>query len=271
MGTPPKKELKMRRLERREIGSFRKVMMAILSASPDPFGAATYVINAEPCIELAASTSAQLDRKITMAHVLNKLLALAIAENPIFNQLILGSNLYQMEEIHIANAILLPGKEQALTYVVYENPHQKSLKEIQQESIMKMVQATKTYAKTKDSLGSRLTALYFKTGLNRLVPEKTTFAVGFKNGLISNIILSNHDYGEPAYFNVLKPVTMNVPLRIHSHGTPLRPLVENGAVTAKRVFSLTVIIDHRIMHGVHGQQFGRSLARIAADPSRYLL
>jgi len=272
MASALKKELKMRKLRPEEVGSSRLTMMATLARSPDPFGAARYELNAEPCLELAQKLSSQWGTKITSAHVINKLLACAIAENPVFNQIVLGSSVYQTEEVHIANAALLPGREQALTYIVLENPHRKSLRDIQQESIARMVQAAKDYAASKGGTAERLMRLYFRAGLYRLVSEKISFAAAFRKGLLSNIILSNHEYGGPACFNILKPVStlMKVPLRIHSHGAPLRPHVDNGALTVKRVFPLTVIVDHRIIHGVHGQQLGRSLERMAADPEKYL-
>ncbi len=272
MRTEQKKQPKMRKLSAAEVGSFRAEMMSVLSRSPDPFGAAQYIVDAEPGLQFMQAVSEKTGTKITRAHVLNKLLGAAVAENPVYNQIILGSTLYQMEDIHIANAVLLPGREQALTYILLENPHRKSLPEIQQEALMKMVAATKARARPGSAAAARLMSLYFRAGLNRLVSEKLSFRTGFRNGLLSNIVLSNHEYMGGANFTVLKPVItpVKIPLRVHSYGAVMQTVVEHNAPTARMVFPLTVIADHRILHGIHGYRFGESLQRIAADPEKHL-
>jgi len=178
-----------------------------------------------------------------------------------------------MEEIHITNVFLLPGKEHAQTSIVFENPHLKSLETIQQESIAMMVAKTKEYVTSQNQAVIFLTRLYFKTGLYKLISEKLAFTIGFQNGMTSNIVLSIHQYGSPANFIVLKPIItpMRVPLRIHASETDKRPFVHNGTLTTKKTLALTVVPDHRIIYGIHGYQFGQSIERIASDPEKYLL
>lgn len=273
MGAAPKKTLHMRRLRPEEVGPFRLDMMSMLARSLDPFGAAEYVVPAGPCMEVARAAGAQAGTRITAATVLNKLIGLAIAENPIYNQIILGGRLYQMEEVHISNAFLLPGPEQALTYIVLDNPHRKPLVEIQQESLGKMVAVVRARHGKKSRVAAFCTRLYFRAGLYRLVSERLAFTAGFRAGLVSNVVLSNHEYLGGANFTVLKPVItpMKIPLRIHSCGAVPRPVVTGSAVTVQPVFPLTIIADHRILHGVHGYRFGKTLETIAADPQRYLV
>lgn len=272
MGAAHKKTLRMRRLRPEEIGAFRLDMMSILARSPDPFGGAEYVVPAGPCLELARATGEAAGTRISVATVLNKLIGLAISENPIYNQIILGGSLYQLEEVHISNAFLLPGPEQALTYIVLENPHRKSLVDIQQEALGKMVAAARERAGKKSRVAAFCTRLYFRAGLYRLVSERLAFTAGFQSGLVSNVVLSNHEYLGGANFTVHKPVItpMKIPLRIHSCGAVQRPVVTGSAVTVQPVFPLTIIADHRILHGVHGYRFGKTLETIAADPQRYL-
>jgi hypothetical protein len=111
-------------------------------------------------------------------------------------------------------------------------------------------------------------------GLNRLVSEKAAFTLAFNNNIITNIILSNHDYGGPARFYAVKPV---IPinksgLRIHACALGLQPFVDtSGAVVSREMFNLTVIGDHRTVDGVGAYRFGQSLRRIEADPEKYLL
>jgi hypothetical protein len=266
-------KLKMRKLSPEEFGLFRYDVMSTLTHTPDPFGSLLYTVNYEPCQELAENMSAKTGSKITPAHILNKMIAVAVAENPVFNQLVLGGSMYQMEGIHITNILLLPGKKFAQSCFVLRNPHLKPLETIQRESLAMMVERTKEAAAPRKQAASFLMRLGFKTGLYRLVSEKLAFSMGFQKGITSNIVLSNHQYGSPANFIVLKSLItpLKVPLLIHATVTEKRPFVENGTLTSKKTLILTVIPDHRIFYGIHLHQFGQSLERISSSPEKYLL
>ena len=269
----PKKVLRMRKLTRKEIGNFRLDMMNVLAHSPDPFVSVMHLLAIDPCREFAKSMSAQTGKRITLTHVLNKLLAVAIAENPLYNQIILGNSVYQMEEIHIANAFLLPGPEQALTSFVLGNPHLKSLEDIQEELRILLEEKTREYMQSQNNFFHIVARLYFKTRLYKCISEKLTFTIGFQKGMSSNIMLSNHVYNKvPANFIVLKPVIapIRIPIRVHPCGIIKQPHVEDGRLTTRGIMPFHVVIDHRIIHGIHVQQFGQSLERITSNPEKYL-
>ena len=275
MSSKPKKVLRMRKLTRKEIGNFRLDMMNSLAHSPDPFVSVMYLLAIDPCREFAKSMSAQTGKRITLTHVLNKLLAVAIAENPLYNQLILGNSVYQMEEIHIVNAFLLPGPEQALTSFVLGNPHLKSLGDIQEELLLLTEEKTREYMQSQNSAFHILARLYFKTRLYKCISEKLTFTIAFQKGMSSNILLSNHVYNKvPANFIVLKPVItpspIRMPIRVHPCGIIKQPHVEDGRLTTRGIMPFHVVIDHRIIHGIHVQRFGQSLERITSNPEKYL-
>jgi pyruvate/2-oxoglutarate dehydrogenase complex dihydrolipoamide acyltransferase (E2) component len=274
MNTAAKKDLRMRRLAAKEIGDFRLDIMSALARSVDPTAGVVYPFDMEPCLALAREQSERLEKKITFAHVLTKLIATAIDENPAFNQVVLGRSVYQLEDIHLSCAFMLPGKRQVLTYIIFDNPHRKTLAEIQQESVLKMVEKTRELSKPKRGLARALPRLYFRLGINRLVSEKLSFAVALKNGIVSNIVLSNHDYGGPAGFFAVKPIVSVIKggLRIHACGMGRQPFVdESGGVMSRETLNLTVIGDHRIINGVDAYRFGQSLRRLFAAPEKYLL
>ena len=274
MQSPAKKELNMRRLSPQENGNCRLDIMSALAGSCDPSAGVVYPLDMEPCLALAQEASERFGRKITFAHVLNKLLAVAIDENPVFNQMVLGRSVYQIGGIYISNTFMLPVKDMALSYIILDNPHRKTLAEIQQESLMKMVQKTRDYARPKNKLARAVPRLYFRLRINRLVSEKLAFTVAFKNSIVSNIVLSNHDYGGPAHFFAVKPI---VPpgkgaLRIHSCAMGPQPFVdESRAVVSRETLNLTVIGDHRVINGVDSYRLGQSLRRLFASPEKYLL
>lgn len=270
----PAPTLKMRKLTDAELGGSRLDIVNALACSADPSAGIVYPLDMEPFLETARLASERYARKITFAHVLNKLIAVAIDENPAMNQVVLGNSVYQIEGIHLTNAFLLPGKAQALGNFILHDPHKKTLAEIQQETLMLMVEKTRLAAKKKGRLELAIPRLILRYGLNRLVSEKAAFTLAFNNNIITNIILSNHDYGGPARFYAVKPV---IPinksgLRIHACALGLQPFVDkSGAVVSREMLNLTVIGDHRTVDGVGAYRFGQSLRRIEADPEKYLL
>ncbi len=272
MSSPLKKKLGLHRLTEHDIGSFQFDMMNMMAHSPDPFASVLYSINIGPVQELLKKIREMSGKNITLGNALNKLLALAVSEHPIFNQVILGGNIYRVEGIHIANAFLMPGGDPALAYVVIDNPHLKSLEQIYDDFLL--LAKAKTLEYESQSRGVRLALrYYFKFRLYRLLSEKISFTVGFQNGLTSNIVLSNHVYSGPATFTVIKPIItpMKISLRIHSGSATQQPVVENGTITIQERIPLHFAIDHRMIHGIHVHRFGKTLEHIAAEPEKYLL
>lgn len=263
----------MHKMSSKELGPFRLDLMTILASSPDPFAFIKYDLEAGPCKQLAKELSLKTSRKITLTHVLNKLLGLAIAENPLFNQVILGSSVYQMEQITISNAFLIPSSEHAVTYILLEDPHLKSLEVIQQEFTMLREKKIKNFARSQNPRVAFLKRLFLKMKLFKLIGEKKLFTMALERGFASNIVLLNHVYNKPATFIVIKPIItpVKVSVRIHAHGAVKQTFIENGTVKNKQIIPLHIAIDHRIIHGVHAHWFGESLERIASNPEKYLL
>jgi hypothetical protein len=262
----------MRRLSSEEVGPFRMAMIDLLATSPDPYAGIIYTIDVEPLNELIKAESAKANIKITMAPLINKLIALAIAENPTSNQIILGRRVYQMEEIHIANIVPIPGTD-ALTFLMLENPHLKSLQALQQQLLVMMVEKTKAYAAPQNSVMTSLIRFFLKTGLYRLISKKFIFTMGFEREVLSNISLSIHIYPNPTTFMMAKDIinTIDFTLRFHACGTIRQPFVENGMLRNREMLPLYLSGDHRLFHGIHANNCGVSLERIASDPEKYLL
>ena len=274
MSAPENKKLRMRKLSRQEIGSCRLNTINMLATSCDPFTDNIYSFNMEPCLACAREASQQYGRKITFAHVLTKLLAVAIDENPVFNQVVFGRSMYQIEGVYLSNVFMLPVKDLALAVIVTDNAHRKTLAEIQQESLMSMVQKTREHAAPKNTWMLAAAMLFFRLRLNLLISERLTFTVAFNKGFGSNIFLSYHDYGGPAPFYNVKCITTvgKAVLRIHASAMGPQPFVDEcGAVVSRETLRLNVIGDHRVINGIDYYRFGQSLKRLFASPEPYLL
>ena len=263
----------MRKLSEKELGRFSFDQMLMFNPSPDPFVTVMYSIDIGPGHELARAETRRIGKKITLTSVLNKMLALAIKENPHYNQVVLDGRIYQLEDIHISNTHLIPGHDQAVMSLVFENPHLKSLEEIQDELGVLKKRKESQYVSKDSSLTRFLLRLCLRLRLYKCFSEKFAFSVGYRKGLTSNILLSNHAYGGPSNFVVLKPLIspMKVHLRIHACLSMDQLYIREGKLAEKEVMRLTVTTDHRTVHGIHGYKFGQSLERIAASPEAYLL
>ena len=158
----------MQRLNPDKMGSYTMDMLSVLGGSIDPFAAVIYNIDIGPCRQFAKDMSAETGLKISLTHVVNKLIAHTIAENPVYNQTVLGGSLYQMEDINITNALLLPGPEQALSSLILVNAHVKSLAEIQQEFKDLRDARIREYQRGRSSFATLMMRLFFKFRMYRL-------------------------------------------------------------------------------------------------------
>jgi len=262
----------MHKISGEALGPFRREMASMLAASPDPFLFVEYRIDVTKCLALLQRLSAEKDVHLTLTPLLNKLLATAVFQNPIFNQVVLGNAIYQLEDIIISNGYLVPGTEPGLCFVLIKNAHQLSLVDIREMLLQGREQKFAAFFAPRNRWQEALKRFIFRHNLLRFAGEKQVFKTALKAGLTSNIILQNHAYQTPASFRIIKPVItpMKVSLRIHAHRCEKQPL-NPANPPAREILPLNVAVDHRVMLGIHAHRFGESLEKITATPEKYLL
>jgi pyruvate/2-oxoglutarate dehydrogenase complex dihydrolipoamide acyltransferase (E2) component len=266
----PLSRLKMKRLTRREIGPFRSEIMDLLARAPDPYASLNYQIDIGPCRQWIKAVELANRRHILLTPVLIKLIAHAIEENPRFNQIVFGSRLYQLEDIHIANLVFIPERE-IVTNVIMKNPHTKSLHDVQQELFAAIAQKKIDFSIPPHPLVALLTGLCYRYRLYRIIGQRRAFKTIYERDLISNINLSVHTYATPANFTMVKDVIppLNLTPRIHASGPFQKPVLDNGMLVIRDILELHITTDHRIISGVDSYRFGMSLEQIAANPEKY--
>lgn len=265
-----KKTLQMRRLRSEEIGIFRMMMMNMLNNSPDPYATIMYPIDVGPFVRLIDEFR-KTGKSISLHAIYNKMLSIVISENPIANQIVFGNKVYQKEGVHIANGFLLPGNNEVLAHLIMENCQLKSLETIQREFKRKMVSKAREYSTPPKKINVQIMGLMIRLGITKLIGGKKLFEMGFERGLVSNIIFLNHTFKKPSTFLFIKPVIGNVPVRIHAHSPIPHLFLENGHVKEKHIALFSMTVDHRVGHGLHMQEIGESLQKIAAEPEKFLL
>ena len=63
----------------------------------------------------------------------------------------------------------------------------------------------------------------------------------------------------------------HVPVVVALGAITERPVVENGQVVVRKMVTLSVTIDHRVIDGVHASYLSKSIKKIFADPSGELV
>ena len=160
----------------------------------------------------------------------------------------------------------------AIAYVVLENPHLRTLAEIQQELFAGIEGLREASSVSPGRLEAFLTHLVSKYGLYKLLGQKRAFTLAYERGLGSNISLSVHTYATASNFIMVKDVISPLPYypKIHVCGPVKKPVLDDGMLLSKDMLQIQVTTDHRVVNGVHAHEFGQSLARIAAHPEQFL-
>ncbi len=264
------KPLKMHKLDTSSVSPFRREMVNLLACSVDPFSTAMFQIDIEPCKQRAKEVRRAGGPRITLTPIIVKLIAHAIAENPVFNRMVFGGSIYQFEDITIGNLSMIPGTD-AVSYIMLENPHLKTLDEVQQDLFNGIKEAQDRASVQPHPLASFFTNLCYRFGLYRLIGQKRTFAIGFRQGLLPSISLSIHSYTARSNFTMLKDIVpaINISPRMHVNGPIKKPVLENDILVSREVLELSLTADHRIVDGNNFFAFGQSLEKITSHPDQY--
>jgi len=267
-----KRPLRMRKLTKDETGIARQNQVYMFSPSPDPYVTVVLYVDAQPLLDLIAARREKTGKPITMVHVFNKVLGLAFKAHPIFNSVVLDRRVYELETVTVSNPYLLPGAEQALTMLLLENPQSKSLEQISdffdQEREITQVE----YAKLGQTRIGFWPKFCVRSGLFRIIPEKTQFKIIYEQGLTTNLILSKANTKPTKNFIATKGGVqiLRTFMRFFQHAVIEQPHFEDGRFVANPVVPLTMILDHRLVDGFHVNAFISTINQIVADADNRL-
>ena len=266
------KKLKMHKIRRKDLVLSRQTMINMLSHSPDPYITVLYTIQIDNLKAFIHEQRESTGKRITLNHVMNKVIALCIDKHRVFNRIVLDNNLYELEEIHLTNTFMLPGPGNVLTVFIVENPHEKTLSQIVDDFDSLKKQKREEHAQKPQDYLNFLSRIYGRTALYKLISEKRAFKIVYNRGINSNIGVSNVGYGGKADYIIVKPAIffLRSILRVSVHGSQKTPVMENGKLITKETIPLTVSADHRVLDGYHLHLLGAELHRITSAPEKYL-
>jgi pyruvate/2-oxoglutarate dehydrogenase complex dihydrolipoamide acyltransferase (E2) component len=266
------KKLKMHKIRQKDLVLSRQTMINMLCHSPDPYMTVLYTLQIDNLKAFIHEQRESTGKRITLNHVMNKVIALCIDKHRVFNRVVLDNNLYELEEIHVTNTFMLPGPGNVLTVFIVENPHEKTLSQIVDDFDSLKKQKREEHSQRPRDYLNFLSRVYGRTALYKLVSEKRAFKIVYRRGINSNIGISNVGYGGKADYIIVKPAIffLRTILRISVHGSQKTPVLENGKLVIKETIPLTVSADHRVLDGYHLHLLGAELHRITSAPQKYL-
>ncbi len=244
-------------------------MITLFDPSPDPFLLAQCTLPAEGILELVESEKHRTGKPISLTFTVMKMLALALSKHKEFNSLVLGGNIYELEDVTITVPFLIPGTDKELTSLVFENPQKMSLEEINDLS-KALMKAQQTSEATESRLKQRLLPiLLIKTGLYRLIGEKFLYRFMHEHGLGSNLVLTSASYRGKVQFLIAKCAVqiLRIFTRFYLNGVEEKPVVENGEIVSKKLISLSIAFDHRLVDGIHLHELLDTLEELAKNPA----
>jgi pyruvate/2-oxoglutarate dehydrogenase complex dihydrolipoamide acyltransferase (E2) component len=108
--------------------------------------------------------------------------------------------------------------------------------------------------------------LLLRLGLHRLIPETTAFRTLYTRGLTTNLVLTNASHRGAARFVITKNATqvLRAFTRFYLHGVEDRAVVVGERIVARKVLPISIALDHRLIDGIHLNEFIKTLEEIAA-------
>ena len=264
------KELRWRKIEKSALSVSRLNIITLFDPSPDPFLTAQFTLPAKAILEYVASEKQKTGKAVTVTYAVMKMLSAAMLMHKEFNSVVLDRDVYELKDINVTVPFLIPGTDKELTNLIFENPQKMTLAQIEDKgrAMMKAQQSADAHA---SRLKKRfLPLLIIKTRLYKLIPEKILYRIVHERGLGSNIVLTNASHRGKARLFITKSATqiMRNFTRFYLHGVEERPVVKDGEIVAEKQLTISVAFDHRLIDGIHLNEFLETLEQLSLDPAK---
>ena len=263
---------------------FRKIAMGSWRTAGDPSVYGLVEIDVTNALKFLATEQSKTQSKLTVAHLVGKVIALVMHERPEINGLIRFSRIYQRKHVDLFYQVNIPGDpsdpvgKAMLSGELVRKAEQLSVVQIAEELDRK---ANIIRSGGKGELTSSLQTLKF-------VPwPLMRWALGISSILTYDLQLNLRWLGVPAdpfgsvmITNVgslgidlawapLVPYT-RVPLLLTVGAVQDRPWVVDGRVEVRPIMRIGVTFDHRFMDGIHASAMSRLFQQCFAEPEKYL-
>ncbi len=257
-----------------KLSAFRKVALGTWRTVGDPSVYSEIELDVEPALEYLAKIGAVSGKKLTLTQFVGKACAETIRRHPELNCVLRWGKLYRRKDIDIFFQVASDTKGEDLSGTTVRKIDHKNILEVadDMQKKVKRIRDTgdidyKEMKKTMRSIPAWLSryildfSSYFMYTFNLWSP-----LLGVpKDPFGSIMITSIGSIGLDRAFVPLVPYS-RVPCLIAIGAVREAPMAVHGKVVAKKVVSLCVTFDHRVIDGMHASHMAKTLKKIFANP-----
>lgn len=261
-----------------KLSAFRKVALGTWKTVGDPSVYAEFELDVEPALDYLLNVGEAHQKKLTMTHFVGKACAETIRRHPELNCMLRWGKLYRRENIDIFFQVASDAKGEDLSGTTVRSIDQKNICEIADEMQKKVKRIRETgdidYKEMKKTMKT-IPAILSRTLLNFSSYFMYTFnlwspLLGVPKDPFGTIMITSiGSIGLDRAFVPLVPYS-RVPCLIAIGTIREAPMAVNGQVAIKKVVSLCVTFDHRVIDGMHASHMAKTLKKIFAHPKTEL-
>lgn len=255
------------------LSSWRKISMGSWRPNGDSQVYCELRLNAQAAIDKIRKLNQQSESKITMTHLMGKVMGKALREVPDLNVLVRLNGIYPRRDVDIFFHVSV--EETELSGHVVRQIDTKSLATIAQEltqNVRKIKTGDdKTFKKIKSSW-ERVPAMLAGKLLDLIAFLSYTLNLNIRGSNIprdcfgSMMITNIGSLGFSSAFVPLAPYT-RIPLILALGKTEKRPVcLEDGSIVAREEISLCFTFDHRVMDGARGAKLAAAIKKYFENP-----
>ncbi|MEK7692189.1 MAG: 2-oxo acid dehydrogenase subunit E2 [Bdellovibrionota bacterium] len=260
------------------LSPWRKIAMGTWRDAKDPSVYGILELDSEKALQFIDKLKRETGARITLTHLVGKIMAETLARHPEINCVLRWGKLYPRQNVDVFFQVATDAEGEDLSGMTVRNADRKSLAQIATE-MNERVQAIKqkkdrTFDQTKTMMGllpGFLAGLMIDFislitySLNLWSPAMGSPRDPFGSMMVTNI----GSLGLDTAFAPLVPYS-KVPVLIAVGESKLRPWVVDGQLAVRPILRLCATFDHRLIDGVHASHMSRTVQKIFADPEREL-
>lgn len=260
-------------LSARKLSSWRKISLGSWKPNGDSQVYCEILVNATTALKKITSETERTGQKITMTHLIGKVMGKVLRDVPDLNCLVRLGQIYPRRDVDIFFHVAIENSD--LSGSIIRSIDSKTLQEISQELTMsaKEIKDGKdlSFKRIKNSW-SFIPSLCAKYTLNLISFVSYTLNINIRGSNIpkdcfgSMMITNIGSLGFSSAFVPLAPYT-RIPLILALGKTQLKPVcLEDGSIVAQEQVSLCFTFDHRIMDGARGAKMAKAIQFYMENP-----
>ena len=238
----------------------RRILFDAVDSARRPDGFATMLVDLLPAKEFKDAFRKRHGVPLTYLHMLIKACTLIMKKYPWTNYMIERYRVIHPSSIDVG--ISVAGEEVITPVVIIREADKKSLIEIVEEFRRKTAEAIRDEEKNLEKLKKigRLLPINF---LRRMVIRYLAQSYRLRRQVVGTVQISMMNTKETDLFI---PMTMGTAVLMGVGGVANRPVVVGDKVEVRPSVYVTLLIDHRVWHPLHGSELSKELRWILEHP-----